>query len=123
MNSFCRDEESVKKILEENKIDHSYQGSYDIIITGILGLRYLDRKPIDEDYREKVINNSLSQGKEDKDAKDVENEEKLMEERAFLHNSDLDEIMDFFPRVIENIKERISNGVGDNLNSIWIKIK
>ena len=123
MNSFCRDEESVKKILEENKIDHSYQGSYDIIITGILCLRNLDRKPIDEDYREKVINNTLSQGKEDKDAKDVENEEKLMEERAFLHNSDLDEIMDFFPRVIENIKERISNGVGDNLNSIWIKIK
>ena len=34
-----------------------------------------------------------------------------MEERAALHNADLDEIIDFFPRVIENIKEEISNGV------------
>ena len=70
----------------------------------------LDWKPIDEDYREKVINNSLSQGKEDKEAKEAENEEKLMEERAALHNADLDEIIDFFPRVVENIKEEISNG-------------
>ena len=33
-----------------------------------------------------------------------------MEERAALHNADLDEIIDFFPRVVENIKEEISNG-------------
>ena len=61
MNPFCRDEEIVKKILEENKIDHRYLGSYDPIITGLLGLKYLDWKPNDEDYREKVINNSLNQ--------------------------------------------------------------
>ena len=112
MNPFCRDEEPVKKILEENKTDHRYPGSYDPIITGLLGLKYLDWKPIDEDYRERVINNSLSTGKEDKDAKEAENEEKLMEERAALHNADLDEIIDFFPRVVENIKEEIQNGVG-----------
>ena len=111
MNPFCRDEESVKKILEENITEHRYPGSYDPIITGLLGLKYLDWKPIDEDYREKVINNSLSQGKEDKEAKEAENEEKLMEERAALHNADLDEIIDFFPRVIENIKEEIANGL------------
>ena len=111
MNPFCRDEEPIKKILEENKTEHRYPGSYDPIITGLLGLKYLDWKPIDEDYREKVINNSLSQGKEDKDAKDAENEEKLMEERAALHNADLDEIIDFFPRVVENIKDEISNGL------------
>jgi Leucine-rich repeat (LRR) protein len=111
MNPFCRDEESVQKLLEENKSDHRFPGSYDPIITGLLGLKYLDWKPIDEDYREKVINNSISQGKEDKEAKEAENEEKLMEERAALHNADLDEIIDFFPRVIENIKEEIANGV------------
>ena len=116
MNPFCRDEEIVKKILEENKIDHRYLGSYDPIITGLLGLKYLDWKPNDEDYREKVINNSLNQWKEDKDAKDVENDEKLMEERAALHNADLDKIIDFFPRVIENIKEGIRNGVGWDKN-------
>ena len=112
MNPFCRDEESVQKLLEENKSEHRFPGSYDPIITGLLGLKYLDWKPIDEDYRERVINNSLSQGKEDKEAKEAENEEKLMEERAALHNADLDEIIDFFPRVIENIKEEIANGVG-----------
>ena len=111
MNPFCRDEESVKKILEENITEHRYPGSYDTIITELLGLKYLDWKPIDEDYREKVINNSLSNGKEDKEAKEAENEEKLMEERAALHNADLDEIIDFFPRVIENIKEEIANGL------------
>ena len=111
MNPFCRDEESVQKLLEENKSDHRFPGSYDPIITELLGLKYLDWKPIDEDYREKVINNSISQGKEDKEAKEAENEEKLMEERAALHNADLDEIIDFFPRVIENIKEEIANGV------------
>ena len=111
MNPFCRDEESVKKILEENITEHRYPGSYDPIITDLLGLKYLDWKPIDEDYREKVINNSLSNGKEDKEAKEAENEEKLMEERAALHNADLDEIIDFFPRVIENIKEEIANGL------------
>jgi Leucine-rich repeat (LRR) protein len=111
MNPFCRDEESVKKILEENITEHRYPGSYDPIITGLLGLKYLDWKPIDEDYREKVINNSLSQGKEDKEAKEAENEERLMEERAALHNADLDEIIDFFPRVIENIKDEISNSL------------
>ena len=87
MNPFCRDEEPVKKILEENKTDHRYPGSYDPILTGLLGLKYLDWKPIDEEYREKVINNSRSQGKEDKEAKEAENEEKLMEERAALHNA------------------------------------
>ena len=111
MNPFCRDEEDVKKILEENRTEHRYPGSYDPIIVGLLGLKYLDWKPIDEDYREKVINNSLSQGKEDKAAKDAENEEKLMEERAALHNADLDEIIDFFQRVVENIKDEISNGL------------
>ena len=40
-----------------------------------------------------------------------ENEERLMEERAALHNADLDEIIDFFPRVVENIKEEIANGL------------
>ena len=111
MNPFCRDEEPIKKILEENKSEHRYPGSYDPIITGLLNLKYLDWKPIDEDYREKVINNSVSQGKEDKEAKEAENEEKLMEVRAALHNADLDEIIDFFPRVIENIKEEISNSL------------
>ena len=33
MNPFCRDEEPVKKILEENKIDHRYAGNYEPIIT------------------------------------------------------------------------------------------
>jgi hypothetical protein len=28
-----------------------------------------------------------------------------------LHNADLDEIIDFFPRVVENIKDEISNGL------------
>ena len=112
MNPFCRDEESVQKLLEENKSEHRFPGSYDPIITGLLGLKYLDWKPIDEDYREKVINNSVSQGKEDKEAKEAENEERLMEERAALHNADLDEIIDFFPRVIENIKEEIASGIG-----------
>jgi len=119
MNPFCKDEESVQKILEENKQTNRYPGSYDPIINGLLGLKYLDWKPIDEEYREKVITNSLSQGKEDKDAIDAANEEKLMEERAALHNADLDEIIDFFPRVLENIKEEISNGVTwDNLIKI-----
>ena len=119
MNPFCKDEESVQKILEENKQTNRYPGSYDPIINGLLGLKYLDWKPIDEEYREKVITNSLSQGKEDKDAIDAANEEKLMEERAALHNADLDEIIDFLPRVLENIKEEISNGVTwDNLIKI-----
>ena len=39
-----------------------------------------------------------------------------MEERAALHNADLDKIIDFFPRVIENIKEGIRNGVGWDKN-------
>jgi len=111
MNPFCKDEESVQKILEENKQTHRYPGSYDPLINGLLGLKYLDWKPIDEEYREKVINNSLSQGKEDKEAVEAANEEKLMAERAALHNADLDEIIDFFPRVLENIKDEISNGV------------
>ena len=34
-----------------------------------------------------------------------------MEERAQLHNADLDEIIDFFPRVLQNIKDDISTGV------------
>ena len=112
MNPFCKDEESVQTILQENKAEHRYPGSYDPIITGLLGLKYLDWKPIDEDYREKVINNSLSQGKEDNETREAENEEKLMEERAALHNADLDEIIDFFPRVLENIKEELSNTTG-----------
>jgi len=42
MNPFCRDEESVKKIFEENTTKHLYPGSYYPIITGLIGLKYLD---------------------------------------------------------------------------------
>ena len=45
MNPFCKDEESVQKILEENKQTHRYPGSYDPLINGLLGLKYLDWKP------------------------------------------------------------------------------
>ena len=48
----------------------------------------------------------MSQGKE---AKEAENEEKLMEERAAFHIADLDERIDFFPRIVENLKEEIAN--------------
>lgn len=34
-----------------------------------------------------------------------------MAERQLLHNADLDEIVDFFPRVVKNIKEDIASGV------------
>lgn len=43
-------------------------------------------------------------------------EEQLIEEREALHNANLDEIIDFFPKVIQNIKEEIKNGITwDNL--------
>ena len=74
----------------------------------LLKLKYLDWKPINEEYRESIINNYQWSNKDEKLGQDVNDEEKMMEERARLHNADLDEIIDFFPRVIKNIKEDIA---------------
>ena len=86
MNPFCKDEDNVQKILEQNQQTQRFPGSYEPLIQNLLKLKYLDWKPEND-------------------------EEKMMEERAKLHNADLDEIIDFFPRVIKNIKEDIAGGV------------
>ena len=111
MNPFCKDEESVQKILESNQQTHRYPGSYEPLIQALNNLKYLDWKPLSEDYKKSVRQNALNAGKEDKISNEAANEEKLMEERAQLHNADLDEIIDFFPRVLQNIKDDISTGV------------
>ena len=112
MNPFCKDEDNVQKILEQNQQTQRFPGSYEPLIQNLLKLKYLDWKPINEEYRESIINNYQSSNKDEKLGQDENDEEKIMEERARLHNADLDEIIDFFPRVIKNIKEDIAGGVG-----------
>ena len=111
MNPFCKDEDNVQKILEQNQQTQRFPGSYEPLIQNLLKLKYLDWKPINEEYRESIINNYQSSNKDEKLGQDENDEEKMMEERAKLHNADLDEIIDFFPRVIKNIKEDIAGGV------------
>jgi len=111
MNPFCKDEDNVQKILEQNQQTQRFPGSYEPLIQNLLKLKYLDWKPINEEYRESIINNYQSSNKDEKLGQDENDEEKMMEERARLHNADLDEIIDFFPRVIKNIKEDIAGGV------------
>lgn len=108
MNTFCKDDDSVQKILEQNQKQTPFPGSYDIIIDSLPKLKYLDWKPIDDEYR-KQIQNYQNTPKED--GKEEINEEALLEERAKLHKADLDEIIDFFPRVLKNIQEDVSTGV------------
>ena len=110
MNSFCKDEDSIQKILEQNQKQTSFPGSYDVIIDNLHQLKYLDWKPIDEEYR-KQIKNYQSTPQDETPRKEEMNEDKIHEERQKLHNADLDEIIDFFPRVLKNIKEDISTGV------------
>ena len=109
MNTFCKDDDSVQKILEQNQKQTAFPGSYDVIIENLQRLKYLDWKPIDDEYR-KQIRNYQNTPKEE-GGKEEMSEEKMLEERAKLHNADLDEIIDFFPRVLKNIKEDISTGV------------
>jgi len=111
MNPFCKDEDSVQKILAQTQQTQRFPGSYEPLIQNLLKLKYLDWKPINEEYRESIINNYQSSNKDEKLGQDENDEEKMMEERARLHNADLDEIIDFFPRVIKNIKEDIAGGV------------
>lgn len=111
MNPFCKDEESPQKMLEQNQNTHRYPNSYDPLIQLLTNLKYLDWKPINEDYKKEVIQNFQHSGKDDILGNDFVNEEKLMEERARLHKADLDEIIDFFPKVIATIKEEISTGL------------
>ena len=110
MNPFCKDEESIQKQLEQNSQVQRFPGSYEPLIHNLQKLKYLDWKPINEEYRESVINNYQSTGKDDL-GENEEDEEKKMAERQLLHNADLDEIVDFFPRVVKNIKEDIASGV------------
>ena len=110
MNSFCKDEDSIQKILEQNQKQTSFPGSYDVIIDNLHQLKYLDWKPIDEEYR-KQIKNYQSTPQDETPGKEEMNEDKIHKERQKLHNADLDEIIDFFPRVLKNIKEDISTGV------------
>ena len=90
MNTFCKDDDSVQKILEQNQKQTPFPGSYDIIIDSLPKLKYLDWKPIDDEYR-KQIQNYQNTPKED--GKEEINEEALLEERAELHKADLDEII------------------------------
>ena len=72
---------------------------------------FLIWKPINEDDKKSVRQNELSSEKEDEIFNEDGNEDKLIDESTQLHNADLDEIIDFFPRVLQNIKDEISNGV------------
>jgi Leucine-rich repeat (LRR) protein len=110
MNTFCKDDDSVQKILEQNQKQATFPGSYDVIIENLVRLKYLDWKPIDEEYR-KQIRTYSNAPKDENAGKEELDEEKMLEEKAKLHNADLDEIIDFFPRVLQNIKEDVSTGV------------
>ena len=94
-----------------NQQTHRYTGSYESLIQALNNLKYLDRKHLREDYKKSVRQIASNAGKEDKISNEVANEEKLMEKRGQLHNADLDEIIDFFPRVLQNIKDDISTCV------------
>jgi len=85
MNPFCKDEDNVQKILEQNQQTQRFPGSYEPLIQNLLKLKYLDWKPINEEYRESIINNYQSSNKDEKLGQDENDEEKMMEERAKLH--------------------------------------
>ena len=56
MNTFCKDDDSVQKILEQNQKQTAFPGSYDVIIENLQRLKYLDWKPIDDEYRKQIRN-------------------------------------------------------------------
>lgn len=119
MNPFCKDEDSVQKILEQNQQTSRYPGSYEPLIQNLKYLKYLDWKPINEEYRQLIISNYQSAGKEDKTDLEVKREEEEMKEDAALANADLIKIKGFFKSVIDGMKEGVESGIGwENINKI-----
>lgn len=112
MNPFCKDEDSVQKILEQNQQTSRYPGSYEPLIQSLKYLKYLDWKPINEEYRQIIMTNYQSAGKEDKSDLDAKKEEEEMKEDAALANANLLRTKHFFDDVIEGMKEGVEAGIG-----------
>ncbi|MCQ2819048.1 MAG: hypothetical protein MJ252_17435 [archaeon] len=111
MNTFCKDEDPVSKMIEgsDAKVQDSFPISYDIILQNLKYLKYLDWKPLSKEQKERARQGGGS--KEEKE--DVaEAEEKKRKEEAELRKADLSEIIDFFKKVQEAFEEQISDFKG-----------
>lgn len=110
MNSFCKDEDSVQKVIEENdsKSQDTFPPSYNIILQNLKYLKYLDWKPLSDEMKSKAKQTaSTTTGKEDKEDSG-EAEEKRRQEEAALRKADLQDVIDFFKKVRQTFKDDIS---------------
>lgn len=73
-------------------------------------MKYLDWKPIDEEYRKRVIDNSQNTQKDEAGGAES-SEESRIKEIAALHNANLDGIIDFFDKYRKQVKNDIDKGI------------